>query len=75
MIHQPATSLYEGQVAECILEANEILIMRDNIAKIYAKRTGKSLWRISQDMERDQFMSAEQAQAHGIVDNVADSDY
>nr|YP_009572806.1 clp protease proteolytic subunit [Melilotus albus]QBE89713.1 clp protease proteolytic subunit [Melilotus albus] len=75
MIHQPATSLYEGQVAECILEANEILIMRKNIAKIYAKRTGKSLWRISQDMERDQFMSAEQAQAHGIVDNVADSDY
>nr|YP_010613620.1 clp protease proteolytic subunit [Melilotus officinalis]WAR69251.1 clp protease proteolytic subunit [Melilotus officinalis] len=73
MIHQPASSLYEGQALDCILEANELLIMRQNMANIYAQRTTKPLWRIYEDMERDLFMSAEEAQTHGIVDSVADS--
>nr|YP_009656539.1 clp protease proteolytic subunit [Medicago tetraprostrata]QCO73139.1 clp protease proteolytic subunit [Medicago sativa subsp. falcata]QCO73345.1 clp protease proteolytic subunit [Medicago tetraprostrata]UZA65533.1 ATP-dependent Clp protease proteolytic subunit 1 [Medicago sativa subsp. falcata] len=72
MIHQPATSLYEGQAGECMLEANELLKMRKTMTNIYAQRTGKAAWQISKDMERDLFMSAEEAQAHGIVDTVAD---
>nr|YP_009656387.1 clp protease proteolytic subunit [Medicago cretacea]QCO73201.1 clp protease proteolytic subunit [Medicago cretacea] len=72
MIHQPATSLYEGQAGECTLEADELLKMRENIINIYVQRTGKAYWQISNDMERDRFMSAEEAQAHGIVDTVAD---
>nr|UZA65686.1 ATP-dependent Clp protease proteolytic subunit 1 [Medicago sativa] len=72
MIHQPATSLYEGQAGECMLEANELLKMRKTMANIYAQRTGKASWQIYKDMERDLFMSAEEAQAHGIVDTVAD---
>lgn len=47
--------------------------MRRNITNIYAQRTGKPSWQISKDMERDLFMSAEEAQAYGLVDMVADS--
>nr|YP_010831730.1 clp protease proteolytic subunit [Caragana leucophloea]WFG50560.1 clp protease proteolytic subunit [Caragana leucophloea]WFG50636.1 clp protease proteolytic subunit [Caragana leucophloea] len=72
MIHQPASSFYEGQTAECMLEANELLKMRETMTKIYAQRTGKPSWQISKDMERDHYMSAEEAQAHGIVDMVAE---
>nr|YP_009770533.1 ATP-dependent Clp protease proteolytic subunit [Astragalus bhotanensis]AJE71759.1 ATP-dependent Clp protease proteolytic subunit [Astragalus canadensis]QIT01235.1 ATP-dependent Clp protease proteolytic subunit [Astragalus bhotanensis]UWV18770.1 ATP-dependent Clp protease proteolytic subunit [Astragalus bhotanensis]BEG72078.1 ATP-dependent Clp protease proteolytic subunit [Astragalus odoratus] len=73
MIHQPASSFQEGQSVECMLEANELLKMRETITQIYAQRTGKPSWQISKDMERDFFMSAEEAQAYGIVDMVADS--
>ncbi len=72
MIHQPASSFYEGQTTECMLEANELLKMRETMTKIYAQRTGKPSWQISKDMERDHYMSAEEAQAHGIVDMVAE---
>nr|UZC32671.1 clp protease proteolytic subunit [Medicago ciliaris]UZC32747.1 clp protease proteolytic subunit [Medicago ciliaris]UZC32823.1 clp protease proteolytic subunit [Medicago ciliaris] len=72
MMHQPATSFYEGQSGECMLEADELLIMRTTMVKIYVQRTGKDPWQISRDMERDRFMSAEEAQAHGIVDTVSD---
>nr|YP_010195321.1 clp protease proteolytic subunit [Caragana roborovskyi]YP_010831654.1 clp protease proteolytic subunit [Caragana liouana]UAD82705.1 clp protease proteolytic subunit [Caragana roborovskyi]WFG50408.1 clp protease proteolytic subunit [Caragana liouana]WFG50484.1 clp protease proteolytic subunit [Caragana liouana] len=73
MIHQPASSFYEGQTVECMLEANELLKMRKTMTKIYAQRTGKPSWQISKDMERDFYMSADEAQAHGIVDMVAES--
>nr|YP_009988118.1 clp protease proteolytic subunit [Medicago edgeworthii]QNM38356.1 clp protease proteolytic subunit [Medicago edgeworthii] len=73
MIHQPATSLYEGQAEDCMLEANELLKMRKTMTNIYAQRTGKPSWQIHKDMERDLFLSAEEAQAHGIIDTVADS--
>jgi len=72
MIHQPATSLFEGQSGECRLEADELLKMRETMTNLYAQRTGKAFWQIYKDMERDLFMSAEEAQAHGIVDAVAD---
>nr|YP_010566145.1 clp protease proteolytic subunit [Medicago granadensis]UZC30925.1 clp protease proteolytic subunit [Medicago granadensis] len=72
MIHQPATSLPDEQSGECLLEADELLIMRTDMVKIYVQRTGKPSWQISRDMNRDLFMSAEEAQAHGIVDTVSD---
>nr|YP_010253598.1 ATP-dependent Clp protease proteolytic subunit [Phaseolus lunatus]QTZ17875.1 ATP-dependent Clp protease proteolytic subunit [Phaseolus lunatus] len=71
MIHQPASSFYEAQAGEFILEAEELLKMRETITRVYVQRTGKPLWVISEDMERDVFMSAAEAQAHGIVDLVA----
>nr|YP_010173449.1 clp protease proteolytic subunit [Medicago sauvagei]QSJ48671.1 clp protease proteolytic subunit [Medicago sauvagei] len=72
MIHQPATSFFEAQAGECILEADELLTLRETMTNIYVQRTGKAFWQIYKDMERDLFMSAEEAQAHGIVDTVAD---
>nr|QFV19781.1 clp protease proteolytic subunit [Macrosolen bibracteolatus] len=71
MIHQPASSYFEGQTAEVILEAEELLKLRETLTEVYVQRTGKPLWVISEDMERDVFMSATEAQAHGIVDLVA----
>nr|YP_010038907.1 ATP-dependent Clp protease proteolytic subunit [Excentrodendron hsienmu]QOY44988.1 ATP-dependent Clp protease proteolytic subunit [Excentrodendron hsienmu] len=63
MIHQPASSFYEAQTGEFILEAEELLKLRENITRVYVQRTGKPLWVVSEDMERDVFMSATEAQA------------
>lgn len=71
MIHQPASSFYEAQTGEFILEAEELLKIRETITRVYVQRTGKPIWVVSEDMERDVFMSATEAQAHGIVDLVA----
>nr|QXO02855.1 clpP-like protease [Cheirostylis montana] len=71
MIHQPASSFSESQLEEFYLDTEEILNLRETITKVYVKRTGKPLWVISEDLERDVFMSATEAQAHGIVDLVA----
>nr|UFY98141.1 clp protease proteolytic subunit [Euphorbia kansuensis] len=71
MIHQPIAGFYEAQIAEFVLEAEELLKLREILTRIYAQRTGKPLWVVSEDMERDVFMSATEAQAHGIVDLVA----
>nr|YP_010362221.1 clp protease proteolytic subunit [Euphorbia neospinescens]UNS15932.1 clp protease proteolytic subunit [Euphorbia neospinescens] len=68
MIHQPIAGFYQAQIAEFVLEAEELLKLREIITRIYAQRTGKPLWVVSEDMERDVFMSATEAQAHGIVD-------
>nr|YP_009569216.1 clp protease proteolytic subunit [Calandrinia granulifera]QBC66942.1 clp protease proteolytic subunit [Calandrinia granulifera] len=70
MIHQPASSFYEGQAEEVFIEAEELIQMRETLTKVYVQRTGKPLWVISEDMERDVFMSATEAQAYGIVDLV-----
>ena len=70
MIHQPASSFYEGQTAECIMEAQEVLTLKDNITQLYAQRTGLPVQVISIEMERDMFMSAKEAQSLGIVDRV-----
>uniref|UniRef100_UPI0031F44D0D ATP-dependent Clp protease proteolytic subunit n=1 Tax=Rhamnella rubrinervis TaxID=2594499 RepID=UPI0031F44D0D len=71
MIHQPASYYYEAQAVEFVLEAEELLKMRETVTRVYAQRTGKPLWVVSEDLERDVFMSAPEAQAHGIIDLVA----
>jgi ATP-dependent Clp protease protease subunit len=70
MIHQPASSFYEGQSAECIMEGEEVLTLKKNIIQLYAQRTGFSVNVISAEMERDAFMSAKEAQDLRIVDRV-----
>nr|YP_009555682.1 clp protease proteolytic subunit [Selaginella kraussiana]AZU95799.1 clp protease proteolytic subunit [Selaginella kraussiana] len=70
MIHQPASPSYEGQAGDCLMEAEEILKIRDCITKIHVQRTGKPLWVVSEDMERDVFMSAVEAKHYGIIDIV-----
>nr|YP_010600729.1 clp protease proteolytic subunit [Aralia caesia]WAL06999.1 clp protease proteolytic subunit [Aralia caesia]WAL07086.1 clp protease proteolytic subunit [Aralia caesia] len=71
MIHQPASSFYEAQTGEFVLEAEELLKLRETITRVYVQKTGKPFWVVSEDMERDVFMSATEAQAYGIVDLVA----
>nr|YP_010994209.1 ATP-dependent Clp protease proteolytic subunit [Prostanthera wilkieana]WOZ11814.1 ATP-dependent Clp protease proteolytic subunit [Prostanthera wilkieana] len=72
MIHQPASTFYQGQTGEFVMEAEEMLILRETVVKVYVQRTGKPAWVVSEDMERDAFLSATEAQAYGIVDLVGD---
>ncbi|XP_047257621.1 ATP-dependent Clp protease proteolytic subunit-like, partial [Capsicum annuum] len=71
MMHQPASGFYMAQVTECVVEAEELLKLRETLTGVYVQRTGKPFWVVSEDMERDVFMSATEAQAYGIVDLVA----
>lgn len=73
MIHEPACSPVNGQTVDCILEVNELLKMRENMVKIYAQRTGQPSWQIEKDMQRDFYMSAEEAKDYGIIDVIAAS--
>nr|CUR02736.1 clpP1 [Acacia fragilis] len=71
MMHQPIADLHpKTRSGEYILEMSEVIIMYYTVIKIYAQRTGKSPWVVQEDISRDIFMSAEEAQAHGIVDHV-----
>jgi ATP-dependent Clp protease protease subunit len=69
MIHQPWGGV-QGQAADISIQAKEILRLRDNLNAILAHHTGKSLEAISHDTDRDFFMSAEEASAYGLVDQV-----
>nr|AIK21059.1 clp protease proteolytic subunit [Lathyrus ochroleucus] len=75
MIHEPASAPFDGQAVECIMEADELLILRQTLITIYSQRTRKPFWQISEDLERDWFMSPEEAQAYGIIDMVADDSF
>nr|YP_010848958.1 clp protease proteolytic subunit [Myriopteron extensum]WEV93609.1 clp protease proteolytic subunit [Myriopteron extensum] len=68
MIHQPASSFYNTKAGEFYMEAEELLELREILIRAYVQRTGQSFWVISEDMERDVFMSATEARAYGIID-------
>jgi ATP-dependent Clp protease protease subunit len=71
LIHQPMGGT-RGQATDIKIQAEEILRMREELNKILARHTGQTLERIALDTERDYFMSAEQAKAYGIIDQVVD---
>jgi ATP-dependent Clp protease, protease subunit len=71
MIHQPSGGA-QGQASDIALQAQEILRIRANMNALYAKYTGKELEVIEKAMERDNFMSAEEAKAFGLIDEVFD---
>ncbi|MHA7966049.1 ATP-dependent Clp endopeptidase proteolytic subunit ClpP [Paenibacillus sp. CAU 1782] len=69
MIHQPHGGA-RGQASDIAISAKQILSMREKLNRITAERTGQPLERIERDMDRDYFMTAEEALAYGIVDKV-----
>ncbi|KEY91556.1 ATP-dependent Clp protease [Candidatus Photodesmus blepharus] len=69
MIHQPLGG-FQGQATDIGIHANEILKIRGNLNKVLSKHTGKLIEQIEQDTERDNFMSAEEAVAYGLIDDV-----
>lgn len=69
MIHQPLGG-FQGQATDIDIHAREILRMRETLNGLLAKHTGQPIEKIAQDTERDNFMTAEMAQAHGLVDKV-----
>ena len=67
MIHQPLGG-FQGQATDIDIHAREILRMRETLNGLLAKHTGQPIEKIAQDTERDNFMTAEMAQAYGLVD-------
>lgn len=72
MIHQPSGGA-QGQQTEIEIVAKEILYNREQLNKILAEHTGQTIETIHKDTERDNFMSADEACAYGIVDQVVAS--
>ena len=69
MIHQPSGGA-QGQATDIEIHAKEILYLRGRLNEIYAKHTGKTVEQVAHDMERDRFMSAEEARDYGLIDTV-----
>ena len=69
MIHQPLGGA-QGQATEIEIAANHILKTREKLNKILAERTGQSIEKIQKDTDRDNFLTADEAKAYGLIDNV-----
>lgn len=69
LIHQPLGG-FQGQASDIDIHAREILRLREELNRMLADRTGQPIERISEDTERDYFMSGEEAKAYGLVDEV-----
>src|SRR5512138_1576806 len=73
MIHQPAVAQgIGGTAADIEIQAKEILYARERLNEILAKHTGQTVERIAEDVDRDRFMSAEEAKEYGIIDQVVE---
>jgi ATP-dependent Clp protease protease subunit len=71
MIHQPHGGA-QGQASDIEIQAREILRLRSKLNEIYVKHTGQKLAAIEKAMDRDNFMSADEAKAFGLIDHVVD---
>jgi ATP-dependent Clp protease protease subunit len=71
MVHQPSAG-FQGQATDIQIHAKEILSLKERLNKIYSKHTGKSMKEISQALERDKFMTAEEAKDFGLIDTVVE---
>ena len=71
MIHQPSGGA-QGQATDIEIQAREILTLRKRLNEIYVKHTGQELSMIESKLERDTYMSAEEARDFGLVDQVVD---
>ena len=69
MLHQPSGG-FQGQAADIEIQAREILSLRARLNQIYVDHTGQTLKGIEKAMDRDNFMSAEEAKTFGLIDNV-----
>nr|YP_010158533.1 clp protease proteolytic subunit [Xylia xylocarpa]QRG30710.1 clp protease proteolytic subunit [Xylia xylocarpa] len=71
MMHQPSSAHYESYTKDFIWETSEVMRMREIVISEYVQRTGQPFNVVSADLERDVFMSAEQARSYGIIDEIA----
>ncbi len=69
MMHQPSGGA-QGTASDIEIQAREILYLRTKLNDLYALHTGQTVEQIEKDMDRDRFMSAEEAKSYGIVDHV-----
>jgi len=71
MVHQPSAG-FQGQVTDIEIHANEVSALKNRLNEIYSKHTGKSVDEISKALERDNFMTAEDAKKFGLIDSVVE---
>ncbi len=71
MIHQPSSGT-QGKVTDQEITLRESVYIKKRLIEIFAERTGKSIEQVEKDMDRDNWMSAEEAREYGIVDEVID---
>ena len=69
MIHQPSGGA-EGMAADIEITAKQILRLRERLNKILAKNTGQKVEKIANDVDRDYFMTADEAHKYGVIDKV-----
>ena len=71
MVHQPSAG-FQGQATDIEIHANEVLSLKKRLNEIYSKHTGKSVVEIKTALERDNFMTPENAKDFGLIDKVVD---
>ena len=71
MIHQPSSGT-EGKITDQEIALKEGIFLKKRLAEIFAKNTGKDLKTVEKDMDRDNWMSAEEAKAYGIIDEIVE---
>ena len=71
MVHQPSAG-FQGQATDIEIHANEVLNLKKRLNEIYSKHTNKSVDEIKQALERDNFMTPEDAKDFGLIDKVVD---
>ena len=71
MVHQPSAG-FQGQATDIEIHAKEIVSLKERLNKIYSKHTGQSVDKISAALERDNFMTAEDAKEFGLIDSVVE---
>ena len=71
MVHQPSAG-FTGQATDIEIHAKEVLSLKKRLNEIYSKHTGKSVEEVKAALERDNFMTAENAKSFGLIDKVVD---
>ena len=69
MVHQPLGGV-QGQASDIQIHANEILALKSNLNRIYAKHTGQNLKKIEEYLDRDSFLSPNEAKDFGLIDKI-----
>jgi ATP-dependent Clp protease protease subunit len=72
MIHQPLGG-FQGQASDFEIHAKEMLLVKQKVNEILAKHTGKTLKKVEQDTDRDNFLNAKESKAYGIIDEILES--
>ena len=71
MVHQPSAG-FQGQATDIEIHANEVLSLKKRLNEIYSKHTGKSVDEIKSALERDNFMTPDNAKTFGLIDKVVE---
>jgi len=73
LIHQPATEGGYGQASDIEIQANEILRIRAEMETILSRHSGQDVEKVRRDIERDRFLTAEEAKTYGLIDDIIES--